>query len=128
MKDIRVENVKSESIQYYTVRSRVKVRTLTSLDGLLTNDACHCPEEAKSRHFVFLIDSSDSFNHYDGTPKSWSERAKAFLINFVSLGNRSTFFQWVITFRFGTERSHQHLQLQRRKTLGQTVPGSSVTS
>ena len=91
MKEIRVENVKSEAIQYYTVRSKIKVRTLTSLDGLLTNDACHSPEESKPRHFVFLNDSSDSFNHYDGTPKSWSERAKAFLVKFVSLGTCGTF-------------------------------------
>ena len=78
-KTISVKSVASDALQLYTVRARVKVKTWTRLDELLTRDTCDTVGRQKTRHFVFLIDSSDSFNHYDGTPRSWSARAKTFL-------------------------------------------------
>ena len=87
-KTISVKSVASSAVQFYTVRARVKVRTQTRLDELLTRDSCHSGEQPP-RHFVFLIDSSDSFNHYEGTPRSWSTRAKSFLVSIMGYSKKT---------------------------------------
>jgi len=89
---ICVDNSLTESVQFYTVKSRFQVTTLTCLDHLQIRDACECAQKtcvARPRHLVFLLDSSDSFNREIGGKdgKSWFEKTKDFLVDFIESAN-----------------------------------------
>jgi len=87
---ICVENKTTESVQLFTIKSKFSVKTLTALQDLVVADDCECLNRAPPpRHFVFLIDSSDSFNSGDSNSpdKSWFELTKKFLIDFIKQGN-----------------------------------------
>lgn len=86
---ICVENKTTESVQLFTIKSKFAVKTLTALQDLVVADDCECLNRAPPpRHFVFLIDSSDSFNSGDSNSpdQSWFELTKKFLIDFIKQG------------------------------------------
>ena len=89
---ICVENKTTESVQLFTIKSKFAVRTLTALNDLVVADNCECLNTAAPpRHFVFLIDSSDSFNSGDSNSpgQSWFDLTKKFLVDFIKQGNIS---------------------------------------
>jgi len=77
--EICIDDSKTESVQYYTVRSKFTVSTLTCLDHLAVREDCECDVKAcvvKPRHLIFVLDSSDSFG-------SWFDESKQFVSNFL---------------------------------------------
>merc|ERR1719402_524014 len=77
--EICIDDTTTESVQYYTVRSKFTVSTLTCLDHLAVREDCECDVKQcviKPRHFIFLLDSSASFG-------SWFDKAKDFVVNFL---------------------------------------------
>ena len=103
-----VENSATESVQFYTVRSKFHVTTFTCLDNLavkvqssfdsgdtgLIQDDCECITKSgceRPIHLVFVIDGSDSFNYdimKDGKKESsWFEKIKHFLVDFIESAN-----------------------------------------
>jgi len=90
-----IDNAVTESVQYYTVRSKFQVTTFTALDHLAIKDECECTVKSaceRPRHLVFVIDGSDSFNYdimgKDGKKESsWFDKIKDFLVDFVESAN-----------------------------------------
>jgi len=93
-----VDNSTIESVQLLTLRSRVKVTTLTHLDDLVIEDDCDCqqltplPRNVKPMHLVFLIDGSDGYNEKTRNRDGYTE-ANAFALtmkwvyNFINSSN-----------------------------------------
>merc|ERR1719402_647540 len=89
--EICIDDAITESVQYYTVKSKFTVSTLTCLDHLAVREDCECDVKQcviKPRHLVFLLDSSDSFNKAeDAETISWFNRSKTFVTDFLSEAN-----------------------------------------
>merc|ERR1719209_1182100 len=78
--EICIDDVTTESVQYYTVKSKFTVSTLTCLDHLAVREDCECDVKqcvVKPRHLTFLLDSSDSMGG------KWFEKSKEFVSNFL---------------------------------------------
>merc|ERR1719402_1115382 len=89
--EICIDDTTTESVQYYTVKSKFTVSTLTCLDHLAVREDCECDVKQcviKPRHLVFLLDSSDSFNKAEDVEKiSWFNRSKTFVTDFLTEAN-----------------------------------------
>jgi len=78
--EICIDESRTESVQYYTVRSKFTVSTLTCLDHLAVREDCECDVKqcvVKPRHLIFLLDSSDSMGG------KWFTKSKEFVSNFL---------------------------------------------
>jgi len=78
--EICIDDAITESVQYYTVKSKFTVSTLTCLDHLAVKEDCECDVKqciVKPRHLVFLMDSSDSMGD------KWFSKSKDFVKNFL---------------------------------------------
>lgn len=88
--ELCIEESVTESVQYYTVRSKFTVSTLTCLDNLAVRDDCDCDVKScvvRPRHFVFVVDGSDSFNRSLPNGQTWFDEVKKFIEEFLSNAN-----------------------------------------
>lgn len=89
-----MDDVITESVQYYTIKTQFQMTTLTSLDDLKYQDSCECRDislegNKAALQLIFIIDGSDSFNNKRTKGAGMFELATNWVNNFIRTSNFS---------------------------------------